>query len=445
MPTAPKILIIEDDVVLREFATEALNGKGYVVERAANGADGLALAGTFFPDLVVVDLMMPGLHGYEVCQRLRADKTLGKVRILVTSAKSYETDQISAKRAGADAFLVKPYTLEGIQAQVAELIGRPDTNGSAAHLEDRDTMTSRKGGGAFVETRNDPKKTDVTVRFWGTRGSSPAPGPDTVRYGGNTACVEIRVGEVLFIIDCGTGIRELGLSLIKEHGDRPIEGHILIGHTHWDHIQGFPFFPPLYIKRNKFNVYSVRGSSKSLERVFRGQMATDYFPVPLHNLSADIHFVELEGAVQIGPATLTYHYLNHPGVAIGFRIEAFGKSVSYVSDHEGFARLNGDAPINKRQDESVIEFSKDSDILIMEAQYTEEEYKTKKGWGHSTFDDAVGRGLAAKAKHMVLFHHDPTHTDEMMDNHLDYCREKIRKAGSSLLCSAARERVAIKI
>ncbi|MBI3300303.1 MAG: response regulator [Elusimicrobia bacterium] len=445
MAKPPRILIIEDDECLREFAGDALSGKGYVIERAVDGHEGLAKAATFLPDLVVLDLMMPGLHGYEVCQRLRADPLHAKVRILVTSSKSFETDQQIAKRSGADAFMVKPYTVAGIQALVEELIGRPQKNGTGPTVEDRDTMTLHKGGGAFIETRNDPKKTEVSVRFWGTRGSSPAPGPDTVRYGGNTACVEVRVGDVLFIIDCGTGIRELGLSLLKEKKDEPIEGHILIGHTHWDHIQGFPFFAPLYIKRNKFNVYSVRGSSKSLERVFRGQMAADYFPVPLNNLAADIHFVELEGPVQIGPATVAYHYLNHPGVAIGFRISAFGKSVTYISDHEGFQRLNGDEDLNKRQDDAVVDFARGSDILIMEAQYTEEEYQHKRGWGHSTFDDAIVRGLASEAKHMVLFHHDPTHTDEIMDRHLDYCREKLRKAGSNLFCSAARERSVITI
>ncbi|MBI5594461.1 MAG: response regulator [Elusimicrobia bacterium] len=444
MPSA-KVLVIDDDELLREFACEALSGQGYVVEKAEDGRAGLKKAASFEPDLVICDLMMPGLHGFEVCQRLR-DKGSADLRILVTSSKSFEADICEAKKAGADAFMVKPYTIAGLQAQVADLIGRPAPSGKAkGESDEKDTMTVRTGGGACIPAHADPKKTAVTVRFWGTRGSSPAPGPNTVRYGGNTACVEIRVGDLLFIIDCGTGIRELGLALMKEYGDKPIEGHILIGHTHWDHIQGFPFFTPLYIKRNKFNVYSVRGSSKSLERVFRGQMAADYFPVPLNNLAADIHFVELEGAVQIGPATVTYHYLNHPGVAIGFKISAFGKTVAYVSDHESFSRLNGESAINKRQDEDVVDFSRDSDILIMEAQYTEDEYKYKKGWGHSTFDDAVARSLSAKAKHLVLFHHDPTHTDEMMDEFLDYCRERIRKAGSGLLCSAARERVSISL
>ncbi|TPW21786.1 MAG: Response regulator receiver protein [Elusimicrobia bacterium] len=445
MPPKAKILVIDDDKILREFASEALVEAGYEVEVAPEGREGLQKAAAFVPDLVICDLMMPGLHGYEVCQRLR-DKGRKNLRILVTSSKSFESDISEAKKAGADAYMVKPYTAAALYAQVSSLIAQPARNGSAEpDTDDRETMTVHVHEDATIKTKAQIKRTEVMVRFWGTRGSSPTPGPDTVRYGGNTACVEVRVGELLFIIDCGTGIRELGLALIREFGDRPIEGHILIGHTHWDHIQGFPFFTPLYIKRNKFNIYSVRGSSKSLERVFRGQMAADYFPVPLAHLASEIQFIELEGPVHVGPVQVSYHYLNHPGVAIGFRIEAFGKSLTYVSDHESFTRLGGESEINKRQDDAIVEFARDSDILIMEAQYTEEEYKQKKGWGHSTFDDAVSRSIAANAKHMVLFHHDPAHTDEVMDNLLDYCRERIRKAGSGLQCSAAREKVSITI
>ncbi|MDE2290995.1 MAG: response regulator [Elusimicrobia bacterium] len=442
MPSKTKVLVIDDDELLREFAAETLSAHGYAVETAPDGRAGLRKADEFQPHLVIVDLMMQGLHGYEVCQRLR-DRGRKSLRILVTSSKSFEADIAEAKKSGADAYMVKPYTAAALGAQVSALIGGSSRNGGEG--DDEDTMTVRPGEDATIAPVRRPRRTDVTVRFWGTRGSSPAPGPNTVRYGGNTACTEVRVGEQLFIIDCGTGIRELGHALLKEFGERPIEGHILIGHTHWDHIQGFPFFTPLYINRNKFNIYSVRGSSKSLERVFRGQMAADYFPVPLNNLASDIHFVELEGPVHIGTAAVSYHYLNHPGVAIGFRIEAFGKSVAYVSDHESFSRLNGDSELNRRQDEAVVEFSRDADLLIMEAQYTEQEYERKKGWGHSTFDDVVARAIAARTKHLVLFHHDPMHTDEDMDNHLDYCREKIRQAGSSMLCSAARERVSIAL
>jgi len=260
--------------------------------------------------------------------------------------------------------------------------------------------------------------------------------------GGTTSCVQVTCGDIHIVFDAGTGLRLLGSELVKR---MPVSVHLFISHVHWDHIQGFPFFTPFYIPRNKFNLYSVRGAGKSLERVFRGQMASDYFPVPLKSLSADVQFIELEAPVEIGPVKVSYQFLNHPGIAIGFRFEAFGKSVSYISDHETFARLNGDSEVTRKQDLKIAEFAKGSDLLICEAQYDEDEYEMKKGWGHSTFKDVLERGMAAEAQHLVLFHHDPMHTDEMMDEYLDHCREIVRKAGSSMILTAARERQTLHV
>ncbi|MEE8425207.1 MAG: MBL fold metallo-hydrolase, partial [Elusimicrobiota bacterium] len=235
------------------------------------------------------------------------------------------------------------------------------------------------------------------------------------------------------------------LALIEEYGKKPIKGHIFVGHTHWDHIQGFPFFTPLYSPQNHFSVYSVRGAGKSLERVFRGQMAADYFPVPLKSLSSQLQFIELEEAVKIGEAKVSYYFLNHPGVSIGFRFDYRGKRISYLSDHETFSRLGGASEHNKRQDDGVAEFAKDSDILICEAQYDEKEYESKKGWGHSTFNDVVDRALQAEAKHLILFHHDPEHTDEIMDAYVAECNERIRSAGSLMRCTGAQEKETITL
>ncbi len=266
-----------------------------------------------------------------------------------------------------------------------------------------------------------------------------------MRYGGNTSCTEIRLGKELIIVDCGSGVRELGIALLKEYGEKRIDGHIFVGHTHWDHIQGFPFFTPLYVPQNHFTVYSVRGAGKSLERVFRGQMAADYFPVPLKSLSSHLKFVELEEAVKIGEAKVSYFFLNHPGVSIGFRFEYAGKAISYLSDHETFWRLGGKNDHTKRQDDAVAAFAKGSDILICEAQYDEEEYKLKKGWGHSTFNDVVDRALQAEAKHLSLFHHDPEHTDEIMDGYVEHCNERIRAAGSLMRCTGAQEKESLTL
>jgi phosphoribosyl 1,2-cyclic phosphodiesterase/CheY-like chemotaxis protein len=442
-----KILVIEDDEALNEYAVRALKKADYEVERAYDGQEGIEKALAFKPDCVVVDLMMPGMHGIEVCERLRREETTANVRILVASAKGYQQDVDAATHAGADAYLRKPYRTEALQEKVAELLAAelPVRNGRRRRGEDEHPARAPKADAAIDSDSGQSQ--DVKVRFWGTRGSCPAPGPDTVRYGGNTACTELRFGNLICVIDCGTGVRELGIDLLKEYRDKdkPIEAHVFVGHTHWDHIQGFPFFTPFYIPRNRFSLYSVRGAGKSLERVFRGQMASDYFPVPLKSLSADIQFVEMEAPVQLGPVKISYQFLNHPGIAIGFRFDAFGKSVTYISDHETFRRLNGDSEVTRKQDDKIAEFAKGSDLFICEAQYDEEEYKYKKGWGHSTFMDVLELGMKAEAEHLVLFHHDPTHTDEMMDEYLDNCREYVRKAGSSMILTAARERQTIDV
>jgi len=444
-----KILVIEDDAAIAEYAVMVLRKEKYEVRQAADGQSGLNKAQEFQPDLVVLDLMMPGMHGYQVCQSLREDKKLSKVRILITSTKSYDADQVGAKGAGADAYLTKPYTAERLVAEVRKLLAsRPAAekvsgNGSTSDQVDQHTHVHAKEKPVKVKSKGE--KSGVLVRFWGTRGSTPAPGRFTVRYGGNTACTEMRFGDEIFVVDCGTGLRELGVSLLEEFGDEAIEGHLFVGHTHWDHIQGFPFFTPFYIPKNKFNLYSVRGAGKSLERVFRGQMAADYFPVPLKSLASGLEFIELEAPINIGGVRVSYQHLNHPGVAIGFRFEYQGKVITYISDHETFSRLSGKSEMTLKQDRGIEDFARDSDLLICEAQYTEEEYEVKKGWGHSTFNDVIDRAIATGSKHLCLFHHDPLHTDDMMDGFLEDCRRRIAKAGSSMICTAAKEMQTINL
>ena len=277
----------------------------------------------------------------------------------------------------------------------------------------------------------------MKMKFWGVRGSIPTPGKHTVRYGGNTPCAELRLdNDELIILDAGTGIRNLGDHLINN--GESVKGTVLITHPHWDHIQGFPFFVPAYIPGNEFFVYSLRGAGKPLEKVFRGQMDADYFPVPLSDMQARLNFIELTKPVEIGPIQIAIHHLNHPGVAVGFRISAGGKSVVYVSDHEPFYRMVA-GEIGETEEARLVEFARGADLWIREAQYTEEEYASKKGWGHSTFDDAIRAAAAAGVGRLAIFHHDPMHDDDFMDHLMDRLGEQVRAAGHSFLCTAARE------
>jgi len=279
----------------------------------------------------------------------------------------------------------------------------------------------------------------VHIRFWGTRGSIAAPVPLTQRYGGNTPCVEVRVGDLLIILDCGTGIQPLGNSLLKEFKGKPIEGHIFIGHTHWDHIQGFPFFTPLYIPGNAFKVYGLPRLMSSFEAAMRNLMSPDFFPVSFDELGCKPKIVELDGPVQLGPVKISYHFLNHPGVTVGYRLQGPDWAVVYLSDHEPYGKLNEKGAFSDKADAEVAEFAKDCDVLICEAQYSAEEYRAKKSWGHSTFEDVIDLAAKARCKRLALFHHDPSHSDEMMDRFVEECRGHVRKAGQHLDCFGAQE------
>ena len=182
----------------------------------------------------------------------------------------------------------------------------------------------------------------MRIRFWGTRGSVPTPGPGTVRYGGNTSCVEVRTdGGTLLVLDCGTGARGLGLRLLEEAASAgpPPAGSILIGHTHWDHIHGLPFFAPLFVPGSRWDVFGPRGLGRTLDNVLAGQMEYQYFPIGLDEVNAEVHYHDLvEGVFEFGDATIRTQYLNHPALTLGFRIEADGATVVYASDHEPHRR-----------------------------------------------------------------------------------------------------------
>jgi phosphoribosyl 1,2-cyclic phosphodiesterase len=249
-----------------------------------------------------------------------------------------------------------------------------------------------------------------TIHFWGVRGSIACPGPQTVRYGGNTPCIEMRVGGTHLIFDGGTGIRVLGQALLSK---RPVEGHIFFTHSHWDHIQGFPFFIPAFIKGNRFHIYgAIAPNGATFEQRLTDQMLHPNFPVPMQIMAADLQFYDLKVGqpVEIGDITIESALLNHPGEATGYRVNWRGCSAAYVTDTEHFP---------DRLDENVLWLARDVDVLIYDATYTDEEYHSKTsskvGWGHSTWQEAVKVAKAAGVKKLVIFHHDPLHDDEFMD------------------------------
>jgi phosphoribosyl 1,2-cyclic phosphodiesterase len=257
--------------------------------------------------------------------------------------------------------------------------------------------------------------------------------------------VELRRGDTIFMLDCGTGAREMGMALEREFNGKPIELHLFVSHTHWDHIQGFPFFLPIYVPGTRIHIYSIRGTDKSLEKVFTGQMDASYFPVELNDLKSVLEFHELEGPITIGDVRITHFGLNHPGLAVAFRFEAADKSLVYLTDHEPYCRLAGENDLNKRLDREVDEFVKGAHLYIREAQYTEEEYPVKRGWGHSTWKDALESAHAAGSRWLCLYHHDPMRDDDALDRILASCWKYMELRGMKFECVMAADGMELKV
>jgi len=286
------------------------------------------------------------------------------------------------------------------------------------------------------------------IRFWGTRGSLPKPGPTTLRYGGNTSCVEVRTARgTLIVLDCGSGAHGLGQALVAE-ASVPLHGHLLISHTHWDHIQGFPFFAPLFMPGHVWDIYGPGGLGGRLEEILAGQMEYTYFPITLGQLGATVRYHDLvEGAFTLDDVCITTRYLNHPGLTLGYRLEADGVVLVYATDHEPHARPQPDQPGETpagalpvhQEDRAHIEFLSGADLIIHDAQYTAAEYAQKIGWGHSPVTYVVDVALAARGKRLALFHHDPAREDAELDQVLALCRERAAAAQSPLDIIAAAE------
>ncbi|MGI8551667.1 MAG: response regulator [Dehalococcoidia bacterium] len=290
------------------------------------------------------------------------------------------------------------------------------------------------------------------VRFWGTRGSLATPGAGTVRYGGNTSCVELYTSRgTLLILDCGSGARELGLSLMSRGS--PVAAAILIGHTHWDHIQGFPFFAPVFAATSRFDIYAPSGGDVQLADVLAGQMEYQYFPVSIEQLGADISFHDLgEDQFTVGDAIVQTHYLNHTAVCLGYRITAGGRTVVYATDHEPHARSMLHGELNRNQgavihagDRAHVEFLRGADLLIHDAQFTDAEYPARVGWGHSTMEYATDIAIEAGVTRLALFHHDPGHDDSFLESAVLRCQARARAQGSSLQVSGAAEGTSIDL
>lgn len=288
----------------------------------------------------------------------------------------------------------------------------------------------------------------MRVRFWGTRGSCPSPGPETAKFGGNTTCLEVLTdsGE-LVILDAGTGIRELGNTLVARAAGRPIRGDLYFSHAHWDHIQGLPFFTPAFQSANHFTLWGSPSLEESLEVVLRQQMSPVVFPVAFDQLKARMEFCQIDRREQRANSyTMRTINVRHPGSALGFRIAPDGdeaRSVIFIPDNE--LDRDGDHADSASSRDELVEFARGAKVLIHDAMYTGTEYMDHRGWGHSSYRDAIDFAIAAEVETLVLFHHEPDRTDEALQAQLELCHEMVRERSGAVKVIAAAEGLEIEV
>jgi phosphoribosyl 1,2-cyclic phosphodiesterase/CheY-like chemotaxis protein len=428
------VLIIDDDADCRRVLGAVLNQNGWQVFHAGNGDEGIELARQHRPRVVLCDLLMPRANGFKVCQELRADNALRQTSIVVTSGRNFEADRRAALEAGADEFLPKPVQPN----ELMEALSRFETNDVPPEPEKPVEPPTRISG-------------TPRLKFWGVRGSTPAPGPGTVQYGGNTSCVEIRAKGELIILDAGTGLRLLGKQLAEEFKDQPLNVTLLLTHTHWDHIQGLPFFQPVYQPQNRVRILGYEGARHSLGNVLSSQMENPFFPVTLRELPANLQIEELkEMKFSIGRVRVEACFANHPGICVGYRLFTGESSIAYFPDNEpNFYADTGNEKASQEyaqgQERKLIAFLRGLDILIMDAQYDREEYQSRMGWGHACLDDVVALALKAEVKKLFLFHHDPDHDDAKVSQMAEYARKLVKSQNGKLLVEAAKEGLVVEL
>jgi phosphoribosyl 1,2-cyclic phosphodiesterase/ActR/RegA family two-component response regulator len=399
-----KILIVDDDIETAELRQLVLSAAGHSVDTLTSSVKAIERLEGDKPDLLIVDIMMPEMDGLELTKRIRQNAKLAGLKIIVMSAKAYEFDRKRAIDMGADGFIPKSIKIELLNEQIAKIV------------EDKMTLT-----------------------YWGVRGTLPVPGPGTLRYGGNTPCVtlEFQTGRML-IFDAGTGIKALSNHLMKLGRPR-LEAKILISHPHWDHINALPFFVPLFIPGNEFEIMGAMHGDKTMRELIGAQMDDVYFPITLKEFGARVFFRDLRQETftidnDIHVETLL---LSHPGYCLGYRINFKGRSICYVTDNELY--LDDHPSFNPKYVADLTKFVAGADILITDTTYFDPEYKTKVDWGHSCISKVIELADAAQVKSLHLFHHDPDQDDNAIDRKLATAREALTVRNSAVECVAPGE------
>ena len=398
-----RFFIIDDNEDIPKLVMHLLQREGHTVSFSSSPTQALKEVPALRPDCVLLDLMMPEMDGFELCKKFREMPDLAGTKIIILSAKSYDFDKRRAKQLGADGFIVKPIDVKTFMGEVNKIFTKK-----------------------------------ITLSYWGTRGTLPVPGPDSLKYGGNTSCVSLQVDdEPLIIFDAGTGIKKLSDHLFAT-GVKRLTAKIFISHPHWDHINAFPFFGALFVVGNEIEVLGPMHSGTTMRSVISSQMDDIFFPVTIREFGARVFFRDLrEESLAIGNIQVDTLLLNHPGNCLGYRATYNGKRVCYITDNEIFpaGSPNHDADYEKR----LVNFIHGADILIADTTYLEEEYPKKTGWGHSCVNEVVRIADLAQVKSLHLFHHDPDQNDNAIDKKLEQAKHKLERLGSSVECVCPAE------
>jgi phosphoribosyl 1,2-cyclic phosphodiesterase/CheY-like chemotaxis protein len=442
-------LLIDEDRVFRHALAQWLRQAGWSVLETDDGSTGLAIALEHKPHVILCDLQAPRCNGFQLCRHLRAKpEKLPGTRLILAASGGYDVDREAALQAGADECIVKPIS----QADLLRLLHSFHHAAEEARAPSRHAILDKPSQEFPPLPPNAIPENRVLISFWGVRGSIPTPGPSTLIYGGNTSCVEIRAEGQLIILDAGTGIRPLGERLAAEFKDVPLATTILITHTHWDHIQGLPFFDAAYNSKNRLRILGYEGAREGLLAILSSQMESPYFPVGWRQLPSHIEIQELkQHRFTIGRITVDSIYLNHPGICVGYRINTPAGAIAYLPDNEPFQRYKYHTDPNaqsapaeilefaRRMDQKLVDFIQDAAVLIIDAQYDATEYQTRVGWGHGCVDDVVALALNANVKRLYLFHHDPGHDDAKITSMVEWARQFASTLGEPLPIEAARE------
>ncbi len=395
--------VVEDDQLIASLAERLLETAGHRVRVFASSTDAVKSIPDLKPDVVITDIMMPELDGLALCERLGTEASLVDTKFVIVSAKAYDFDRERARELGAVGFIPKPIDPEAFVDQVMACISE-----------------------------------QFTVRYWGVRGTLPVPGQKSLRYGGNTSCVSMEFPKQLnFVFDGGSGIKELSNHLIARRGGK-WSAKVFISHPHWDHINAIPFFVPMYIPGNEFEVIGARHGGKSMRQLISAQMDDVYFPITLKEMGARVYFREIAAeTLSFGDVEVQSMLLSHPGLCLGYRINFNGKSFCYITDNEIYPtdiKHN-----NPGYEKKLADFMRGADIALMDTCYFDDEYRKKINWGHSAVSEVVRIAHAAEVRELQLFHHDPDQTDDDIDRKLDTAQNLLAKMGSGTICTAPAE------